>query len=63
MKGKDFLAIFKDGTRVVIRNIDGYTLDRDNKIVRVEKNNYNSFFNFEEIRYCGNEWNLNNRGD
>lgn len=62
MSKDDFLVVFKDGTRAVIKNISNYVMDKENKVVKVEKNNHNSFFNFEEIRYCGNEWDLNNKG-
>ena len=63
MSRDDFLVVFKDGTRAVIRNISCYVIDKENKIVIVVKKGQNSFFNFDEIRYCGNEWDLNNKGD
>ncbi len=63
MSRDNFLVVFKDGTRAVIQNISNYVIDEKNKIVRVEKDNRNNFFNFDEIKYCGTEWELDNKGD
>lgn len=63
MSRENFLVVFKDGTRTVINNVSDYVIDIENKVVKVTKNSRISFFNFEEIRCCGSEWDLNNKGE
>ena len=51
MSRDDFLVVFKDGTRAVIRNISNYAMDKENKFVKVTKNDQNSFFNFHQKNF------------
>ena len=57
-----FLVVFKDGTKTVIDNVSSFGVLDDIRVVEITKNNQNSYFNLDEIKYFGFEFDLENEG-
>ena len=49
----DLLVVFKDGSEMVIDNVSHYLINPEKNILKVEKNDYFQFFNWDEVKYCG----------
>ena len=49
----DLLVVFKNDSETVIDGVKNYLLKSDKNILNVEKNGYQLFFNWNEVRYCG----------
>lgn len=47
---------FKDGSNIYIDDVSDYAIN--NNVVKVNKNGYNQFFNFDEVRYIGRTFDL-----
>lgn len=47
---------FKDGSSVYIDDVSDYVIN--NNVIKVNKNGYNQFFNFDEVRYIGRTFDL-----
>ncbi len=49
----DLLVVFKDGSEVVVRCVNNYWIIDEENLLKVEKNGWYQFFNWNEVRYCG----------
>ena len=54
----DLLVVFKDGSEMVIEGVSDYGLrdygiKKDENVLRVTKNDWHQFFNWNEVKYCG----------
>ena len=47
---------FKDGSSIYIDDVSDYAIN--NNVIKVNKNGYNQFFNFDEVRYIGRTFDL-----
>lgn len=47
---------FKDGSSIYIDDVSDYVIN--NNVIKVNKNGYNQFFNFDEVRYIGRTFDL-----
>lgn len=47
---------FKDGSSIYIDDVSDYAIN--NNVIKINKNGYNQFFNFDDVRYIGRTFDL-----
>ena len=48
----DLLVVFKDGQEMIIKGVENYEIIELDTLL-VKKAGYASFFNWNEVKYCG----------
>ena len=49
----DLLVVFKDGSELIVKDVNNYWIIYEENLLKVEKNGRYQIFNWREVKYCG----------